>query len=324
MAFYGPGEFSDGVRLLVPATGLSQAGYRVKLTRTPEPADVNDYDVFVFERPQASASLLEALAACRQAGKRVVVDLDEDDHHLPADHPRYAELGPGHPAALKTLEAALAQADLLTVASPVLAERYQALARRVVVVPGGWLRTNALWDKPAPRRDTLNIGWIGGQSDIADLNAIRADILQLVRQTPNVLLVLGGDPAAFDLFDTLPELRRLFLPMLSFDDYPFMLAHCDILLAPLRDTPFNQAKSDLKLLEAGLRRIPWVASPRPAYVAWAEGGLLADQPGEWLTALKRLTGEAALRQTLGAAGRHKAETRESAPLSKLWQELLHD
>ena len=141
---------------------------------------------------------------------------------------------------------------------------------------------------------------------------------------PEVLLVLGGSPAAFSAFDELPELRRLFLPRVLFDDYPFMLAHIDVLLAPVRDTMFNQAKSDVKLVEAGIRRIPWVASSNPAYTAWGIGGLWADKPGEWLEALRRLVSDAVLRQTLGQAGRQKAETRESARLAELWQAILND
>jgi glycosyltransferase involved in cell wall biosynthesis len=312
------------VRLIAPATALSQAGHRIKLSRTPEPGDVKDYEVFVFAHPQASPALLEALKAFKQAGKRVVVDLDVDFHRLSADHPRYAELGPGNPASLLALEAVLAQADLVTVSSPVLAERYRALAKRILVAPAGWQRANPLWDKPSPRHSTLNIGWIGGPADVADLNSIKSDVIHFVRQLPEALLVLGGEPAAYSLFDALPEQRRLFLPLSSFDDYPFMLAHFDISLAPLRDVEYNQAKSDAKLLEAGIRHIPWVASPISAYAAWGAGGLWADKPGEWLAALKKLANEPALRKNLGEAGRQKAETRESAQLVELWRKILDD
>lgn len=324
MVFYGPGDFSDGVRLLTPAAGLAQAGHRVRAARTPEPGDLKDFDVFVFSRPMASPALSEAVAACRQAGKRVVVDVADDFHGLPPDHPQYATWGAGNPAALKSLEAVLAQADVVTVASPALADRYRPFANRVVVVPCGWQRSNGLWEKPSPRRTTLNIGWIGSAADLGDLNSIKADVIQLVRQTPQVLLVLGGDPGAFGTFDVLPELRRLFLPQALFEDYPYMLAHFDVLLAPLRDTEYNRSQSDLKLVEAGVRRIPWVASPSPAYRAWGAGGLWADKPGEWLDALKKLVNDSALRQTLGQAGRQKAETRDSARLAEMWQAILND
>jgi len=312
------------VRLLAPAAGLAKAGHRVKAARAPDAADLNEFDVFVFARPMASPALAEALAACRKAGKRVVVDLDEDFHQLPSDHPQYAAWGPGNPAALQALEAALAQADVVTAASSTLADRYRPFAKRLVVVPGGWQSANALWDKPAPGRSTVNVGWIGGKPDLADLNSISADVMDAVRQAPDVRLVIGGEPAAFSAFDALPEQRRLFLPLPLFEDYPYLLAHFDVVLAPMRETRYNQAKSDLRLVEAGVRRIPWVASPTPAHAEWGVGGLLADKPGEWLQALKKLVNDGALRQTLGRAGRQKAETRESARLAETWQAILYD
>jgi hypothetical protein len=168
------------------------------------------------------------------------------------------------------------------------------------------------------------VGWIGSRADLADLQLVKAEVIQFVRQTPEAVLVVGDSPAAFDTFDALPEQRRLYLPLVGFDDYPFMVAHCDVLLAPGRDSTANQARSDLRLVEAGVRRIPWVASPLPAYSEWGAGGLWAgDQPGQWLAALKKLAGDAALRQTLGEAGRKKAESREGAPLAEMWQNLMY-
>ena len=312
------------MRLLVPASALAQAGRRIKLTRTPDPADLNQFDVFVIAHPHLSPALLEALKVCAQGGKRVIVDLDVDFHHLSPDHPQYAEFGPGNPAALSALESALALAHVVTVSSSVLAEHYQALAKKVVLMPSGWLRANPLWDKPAPRRNTLNVGWFGAAADLADLQLMKAELIQFVRQTPEARLVVGDSPAAYDAFDALPEQRRLYLPLVGFDDYPFMVAHCDVLLAPGGDGAASQARSDLRLVEAGIRRIPWVASPIAAYREWEAGGLCVDgQPGQWVSALKKLAGDAALRKALGEAGRKKAELREGARLAEMWQNLMY-
>jgi hypothetical protein len=163
-AFYGSGQFSDGVRLLVPASALSQAGCRIKLSRTPDPADLKQSDVFVIAHPHLSPALLEAMELYAEGGKRVIVDLDVDFHNLSPDHLQYEKFGPGNPAALRALEAALAQAYAVTVSSAVLAERYQAFAKKVVLMPSGWLRANSLWDRPAPQHLQCGLDRLTGRS----------------------------------------------------------------------------------------------------------------------------------------------------------------
>jgi glycosyltransferase involved in cell wall biosynthesis len=89
------------------------------------------------------------------------------------------------------------------------------------------------------------------------------------------------------MFDGISESRRLYLPAASAEDIPYVLSQFDILLLPLEDTIFNQAKSDLSVVEAGVLRLPWIASPIPAYKEWKEGGLLAEM-GEWCESITRL------------------------------------
>jgi Flp pilus assembly protein TadD len=322
IAFYGPNEVSDGVRLGVPAEGLARLGWRVKVDTVVADADLRDCETFVFARPQLNRALMEGMARVKRAGKRLIVDLDDDFHQLPDDHPGYDHVGPGNTERLRALEDALALADVLVTATPALAERCRRFAKRVEVIPNGWSRANTLWEKPAPRRATFNVGWAGTPTHRADLALIKFDVLRFMRDFPRAQLVIGGDPGVWEMFAQLPEERRLFLPLVPFDDYPYLLAHFDVLLAPLRDNAFNQAKSDIKLVEAGVRRIPWVASPRAAYCEWGAGGLLAEKPGEWYTALSRLASDVLLCTDLGNMGRARAETREAALIAQRWQAVL--
>jgi hypothetical protein len=100
------------------------------------------------------------------------------------------------------------------------------------------------------------------------------------------------------------------------------LASFDVLLIPLAKNSYNQAKSDLPLVEAGVRGIPWLASPTPAFRAWEKGGLIIENPGEWHTALQRLAQQADLRNQLSEEGRDKAQSREAETLLPLWKEVL--
>jgi glycosyltransferase involved in cell wall biosynthesis len=284
--------------------------------------DLARFDRFIFANPHLSPGLVPAVEQCARLGKPVIIDLDRDFHHLPPGHPGYAEGGPGNPEALRSLESALARASLVTVPAPVLAERYQPFAARLEVVPYTWSRANALWAKPAPRRDTFNLGLTGRYTHAKDLEILRKELVRFLRETPQALLVVGEDYGLYQAFDSLPETRKLFVPPGRAEDFPFLLAHFDLLLLPLRDGLYNQARTDLPLLEAGARGLPWIASPIPAFGDWNDGGLFAMDRGDWYAALKQLAGEVQLRQELAAAGRQKAQTRESEQTAGLWRTIV--
>jgi hypothetical protein len=168
------------------------------------------------------------------------------------------------------------------------------------------------------------LGWAGTITHQQDVELIREPLQRILAAYPQTRLVIGGDPQVYALFADIPEAQRIFYPFVSAAEYPRLLAEFDILLAPLRLNAFNQAKSDLKLLEAGIRRIPWVASPTAPYRAWANGGLLASTTADWERALAQLVENATVRTQLGAQGHEQALTREAQVLAPRWAEVFAD
>jgi len=322
VAFIGVGEVSDGIRMGVPVAGFAALGKPAFYARSAANLDLERFDTLVFSRPQISHTAAREIQQARHQGKRVIVDLDDDFYAIPPDHPGYYGVGPGNPARLQALEQALALADLLVVATPALAERYRPFSRRVEIIPNGWTRSNPLWERACEPRATLNIGWAGTPTHRADVALVVREVEAFMGQTPQAHLIIGGDPGVWHMFAELPDARRSFVPMVPFDVYPNLLARFDVLLAPLSDNAFNHAKSDIKLLEAGVRRIPWVASPRSAYSAWGVGGLFAEAPGAWQAALLRLAHDETLRARLGAEGRAQADQREAAQIAERWLSVL--
>jgi glycosyltransferase involved in cell wall biosynthesis len=75
-------------------------------------------------------------------------------------------------------------------------------------------------------------------------------------------------------------------------------------LAPLvTGNPFSQSKSEIKYMEAGLVRVPTVASPTEAFVYAirpGENGFLAGSDEEWIAALSQLMEDVDLRARIGA------------------------
>jgi glycosyltransferase involved in cell wall biosynthesis len=91
-----------------------------------------------------------------------------------------------------------------------------------------------------------------------------------------------------------------------------MVERFDVGLAPLLDSRFNRAKSDLKILEYGICGIPAVASKVLPYVGAIDhnaSGLIAASPKDWIKSIRRLVEDPELRSRLGAAARVRAERR---------------
>jgi glycosyltransferase involved in cell wall biosynthesis len=172
-----------------------------------------------------------------------------------------------------------------------------------------WDSANPLWAKPVVARTAFHVGWIGSAAEREDLLTIKMDLTRFMRVCPRAVLVIAGDGGAFEAMGRISEQRRIFLPDVGATEIPYVLSQLDVLLVPWRDVPYNRSKSDLPLVEAGVRGLPWVASPIPSYREWGVGGILAEKPGACFQALTRLVNEPDLCQTLGAAGNQKAAER---------------
>jgi glycosyltransferase involved in cell wall biosynthesis len=321
--FLEPAMQEPQPRQALLADALQGLGCTTALMNEFPESGVGNFDVVVTRQVHYQPSLLEGLAACSAAKIPILLDLEMDYEHMPVDHPEYERLGLGTPASAKAYATALLLADRILVPSEALAEALKAARYPALAMPDGWTRNNPLWTKAPPARRTVNIGWIGTPGQVDDMAEIRRVVTRIVREFPQTRLVIGGDPQVYHLFDSLPESRRLFLPAVSYDDYPYLLGHLDVLLVPQRNTPFNHTLSDRPLMEASVRAIPWVASPVPAYRNWGHGGLVAHTPDEWHSYLRQLVLDPELRESLGCAGRRQSEAREISLLGYVWLDLIY-
>jgi glycosyltransferase involved in cell wall biosynthesis len=97
----------------------------------------------------------------------------------------------------------------------------------------------------------------------------------------------------------------------------------DVILAPLRTTPFNDAKSDIKILEAAALGIPCIASNTGPYrrsVIPGVTGLLASTPAEWFEALRTMVFDRDARVEMGEHARAWATTRTYEGNVHLWRD----
>jgi glycosyltransferase involved in cell wall biosynthesis len=320
----GPPEEDQSGGLHMVQRALAGPGCETVMASGLPHDDLRGYDLVIACRPHAAAVYMEALAACVAARLPLVLYLDNDYEKMPLDHPHYETLGLGCAARARAYTSALTLADLICVPSRALAESLASLGYRVRLLPEGWSADGAHWPRPARSRANINLGWIGQPGQVEDVARVRRMILRVMRQFPQVNLVIAGDPQVYHLFDSLPEARRLYLPVMNQEDRPYLLEQVDILLVPLRNTPFNHMLSDRRLMEAGMAGIPWIASPIPAFVDWQAGGLIASDPDEWHTCLRQMILDAQLRESLGQAGRQQAQSRTLEVLRPVWMSAMEE
>ncbi|UXN60022.1 glycosyltransferase [Phyllobacterium zundukense] len=132
--------------------------------------------------------------------------------------------------------------------------------------------------------------------DIDFLSASEA-IYNVLSKRPNVRLRIIGELNIEPRFDDLAN-RIERLPFTTFDGYLEKVANADISIAPLEQTVFNDAKSNIKFLEASILGLPSVCSPVDAFksaIVDGETGFLAASPDEWEHKLLALVDDQALR-----------------------------
>jgi glycosyltransferase involved in cell wall biosynthesis len=305
-------------RMILAAEALAETGCQVQFSVNDEVDLTDKPDVVLVSNAHTSPVLMRQLAVLAAANVPIIHDLDLDFEEMPGNHSDYALQGLGNLDNSRAYMASMMLAHCITVPSTAMAGAISQARCPVRVIPDGWSDRNSLWKKAASPRATLNLGWAGQVGQIEDVSMVRRLVNRILREFRQIQLVIAGDAAIYQLFDSLPENRKLFLPAAGPEDRPYILSQMDFIFVPLRNIPFNRAHSDQILVEAGVRQVPWVASDIPAFQEWSEGGLIAGTMDEWFNQLRRLAGNENIRQELGQKGYQKALLREKKHLSAAW------
>ena len=283
----GP-QSSAYIRLLCPLTDESVAG-RVAVTLGGAEDPVPPCEICIVQRaamPSAPAvdRLVGTLGAMSAA---LVVDVDDafvamDDH---AEAEQYRPLN-------AAIEHAIAASAETWFSTPALAELYGHVSHRRAVMPN--MLDPRIWRdwrqaRPAPfRGDKVRMLYMGTATHAADFAMIRPalDRLWTEREGRFDVTLVG---IASDI-EPAPWLHRL-APPADAIAYPRFVRWLrgqgpfDIGLAPLADTRFNSAKSDIKLLDyLALGLLPVVQDCR-AYRLDPDAGKVAIHAADWFATL---------------------------------------
>ncbi|HEX7555684.1 MAG TPA: hypothetical protein VF338_03590, partial [Leptolinea sp.] len=309
-------------RQSVMKMALQQAGISVvdKWEEVAIPRE--SFDLVIAHNPHINPMFMKALAAWAGSGNPVLVDLDTDFRMIPANYPESKMFMQGNQMDVRSFTASIQLADILTFPSTQAALRFSDDGYVALTVPDGWSKKNTLWTKKGPQSAKFNIGIFTEPGRLESIATIRRVIIRILREFPQTRLVVSGDPEVYPLFDSIPDTRRIYLPPTEPDDYPYLLAQADIQLFPYSEIEYSQLESDRRLMEAGVRKTPWIASPIPAVEEWNTGGFIARSIDDWYTHMKALIQDTELRNQLAQDGFEKAGDREAINLAPIWGSVV--
>jgi glycosyltransferase involved in cell wall biosynthesis len=267
-------------------------------------ADDVDADVVVLQRP-LRRERYELLQALQAKGVAVVVEIDDDFHAVHRRNPAWAGTNPLTDTERNRdwLMKACKAADLVTVTTPALADRYGAHGR-VAVLPN-YVPEKYLTREPGPYTDEhlerltgTVAGWTGSiVTHPDDLEATAGGIPDALEETGAKFHVVGtGVGVSEALGLRRPVSATGWLPI---EAYPEAIRQLDVGIVPLASHQFNQAKSWLKGLEFASLGVPFVATPTGPYVELHEQhglGFLAEGRDGWRELTHQLLADHVLRE----------------------------
>ena len=344
---YGPDLYPHGsafLRLLCPFThpGLS-AQSQVSFDREYEGQAVDAVIVDRLWRPDISPALARKLVDdVRQAGSRLIYALDDNLLDLPPDRFPFASLPEARPVEelLWVVQFLLHQSDGVLVTTDTLKERFLPLNHNVAVLPHA-LDERLIVRRGIPRDGSpfgprkQVIGYMGTFTHDDDLRMI-LPALQAVcqRRVGEVELQIVGVTGQQDTLESLNGLpARIVNPRRGEAAYPlFMLWFTsricwDIAISPLKETRFNQCKSDIKFLDYSAIGAAGVFSQVPAYESSVQhtktGLLVKNDSAAWEEALEALLSDSDLRMRVaGNAARNLHEQRTLEHSAHHWPSTL--
>lgn len=273
----GCGEY----RIISPMRALREAGkvqgwVDIHLYAGPELERINP-DTIILQR-QTEPKQIEAIARHKKFSKALrVFELDDlltgtplksvHRTHMPKD-------------IASSLRRALSLCDRFVVSTEPLKEAFRDYHADIRVVPNFLERS--VWGGFWPLRNQSakpRVGWAGGVGHTGDLEMITGVVRELADRVDWVFMGMCPDQMR-------PWVKE-FHPGVPVEQYPAKLAslNLDLAIAPLEIIPFNEAKSNLRLLEYGVLGYPVVCSDIYPYRGDFPVTRVRNRDQEWVDAI---------------------------------------
>lgn len=231
---------------------------------------------------------------------KLVYELDDDPFEVEPHNPTYQHYNT--PVAHDSISHCIQVADLVTVSTPVLAERIRRHNPNVVVLQNRI--DESMLTMQRPQRDRLTIGWAGSHSHLNDINEAAYGLRKTLDHHKDVdVHFIGAD------YTKLIKRPARHTPWCVVTTDYYKLIDFDIGIAPLVPTVFAETKSHIKCLEYAALGIPVIASdtaPYRDFVIDGVTGYLVRHSHEWAHRLRDLINDEAMRLEMGVKARELA------------------
>ena len=224
----------------------------------------------------------------------VVLDTDDNIHHVPKTNPGYQGYGPNSEAQKWNTKAMCDVFDAITVTTQDLVDFYSKFHPRMYILPNNLDIEE--WEKQKYRRKKhkeIRMSFICSGAHADGFGIIQKPVYDILKKYKNVHFYYPD--MYWRLFENAPkeikgQLKNiLWIPLekwpAKIQSYSF-----DICLAPLKDNLFNRSKSNLRYLEFALAGTAVIGSPVAPYlcIKSGENGILAKEQDEWYNAIEKL------------------------------------
>lgn len=279
--------------------------------------DYAPYDVIIFSRWLGKYHY-DVLKRIADAGKPYVIDVD-DYWVLPKYNPAYWAYRKGIKQAIKD---AIHYADAVITTTPMLAKKVREINENVHIVPNCLDLQHNQWSQTKQDSDTIKIGWVGGLTHEEDLKLLADDINDMDLE----FYLVGYTPS--EHWDRIVKLipQAKIVQGTSVWEYGEVYKHFDFVVAPLLDTPFNNCKSELKILEAAAYSLPIICSAVYPYLYHnANDGVIFATENNWTASIQKLIDAGkSVRQSMGRSNFDYCNTYHNLELHNLTRLAVYD
>jgi len=241
--------------------------------------------------------VVEQVQKARELGQKIVVDIDDFMEGLEETNLAYRTTSPEENPRNNREHYVniISQADALIVSTPFLKDYYQ---KQYPKKPVFMVRNGIDIDRWGIRNDHKGwlpvFGWVGATPwRSGDLEILKPYFGQFLEKRHLKFHHAGSVQHAPKAYEQAGINKRISTeePMKTMLGVPELYSKkIDVGIVPLRDVPFNHAKSYLKGMEYAAAGVPFIATGLPEYQLLADSGIgrIANTPQEWIGHMEEL------------------------------------